>query len=143
MNSKGLPLGILVAVLVAAALRMSGVRFFGGGADPRSQEFLAQVAAGISKDAPITIDSDTEMIGAEGLDGVLVYNYRLVGLSLDQLDTARAKEAIEQQVTEGACRTPQTRQEFLDQGITLRYSYFDKNLRPVTQIDVTVADCGS
>ncbi len=143
MKGKTALLAILVAMLVSAGLRMSGFSFFGSKTDPRSQEFLSKVAAEINKNAPVPVDADTEMIGAEGLEGVLVYKYRLVNLSADELDAAQVHEAMKPQLTAGACGTPQTREKFLDQGIALRYVYSDKDLRPVTQIDVTGADCGA
>jgi hypothetical protein len=34
------------------------------------------------------------------------------------------------------------RDGFLKQGVTLRYSYFDKDKRHIATIDVTPADCG-
>lgn len=142
MKSRSLPLAILVAVLVSAGLRMSGFSFFGARPDPRSQEFLAGVADGVNKKAPLKVDADTELTGVEGLEGLLVYNYRLVHLSVDQLDTSEVRESMKPQVTAGACGNPETRRKFLDQGIALRYAYFDKDLRPVAQIDVIGADCG-
>ena len=47
------------------------------------------------------------------------------------------------QLVKGACEAAQTREKFLDQGVTLRYVYSDKALRPVTEIDVTASDCGT
>jgi len=143
MKGKAALLAVLVAILVSAGLRMSGISLLGGKTDPRSQEFLAQVAAEINKNAPVPIDADTEMIGAEGLKGVLVYRYRLLNLSADELDDAQVHWAMKPQLTSGACGTSQTREKFLDQGIALRYVYSDRDLRPVTQIEVTAADCGA
>jgi hypothetical protein len=45
-------------------------------------------------------------------------------------------------VTEGACNRPETRDNFLRKGVTLRYSYFDKNKQYIATVDVTPADCG-
>jgi len=140
-SSRLVPLAIVAAMLVAAALRLSGVRLLGGPADPRSREFLAEVAAAVNRDAPIRVDSDTEMIGAEGLEGVLVYRLRLVQYSARQLEAAQIREAMRPQLVEGACGASASSRELLDQGVTLRYSYADKEGRPVTSIDVTAADC--
>ena len=142
MKSKAVPLTILVAMVVSAVLRMSGVSFFGGSTDPRSKEFLAEVAAGLSGNAPVTVDADTEFIGAHALEGVLVYDYRLVNLSAHQVVAVELHDSMRPGLTSGACADPQTRERFLDQGIALRYAYADKHLRPVMHVDVTAADCG-
>jgi hypothetical protein len=37
---------------------------------------------------------------------------------------------------------PETRDDFLKKGVTLRYSYFDKDKQHIATIDVTPKDCG-
>jgi len=141
MTSRWVPVAIVAAILVAAALRLSGFRLLGERADPRSRESLAEIAAAISRDAPIRVDLDTEMIGAEALEGVLVYRLRLLNYTFDQLDPTQIHDAMKPQLTEGACRASRTNRELLDQGVTLRYSYADRERREVAHIDVTVRDC--
>jgi len=45
-------------------------------------------------------------------------------------------------VTQGACSQPETRDDFLKKGVTLRYAYYDKDKKHVATVDVTPADCG-
>ncbi len=141
MKGKNLLLGILVAMLVSAGLRMSGVSFFGGRTDPRSAEFLSEVAAEINKSTPAEVDADTELTEAEGLEGVLVYHYRLINLPASQVDATELYESMRPSVTAAACATREVRDKFLDQGIVLRYTYSDRDFRLLTEIDVTAADC--
>jgi hypothetical protein len=116
--------------------------FFTLGADPRSKEFLGKVAAEINQSVPVMIDKETELLPAEVAEGMLVYNYRLISFSVVQLDRKKFAAAARQQVTQGACGRPETRDGFLKKGVTLRYSYYDKDKQPIATVDVTPSDCG-
>ena len=110
--------------------------------DPRSQEYLSRIAAEINRSVPVMIDQETELMPVAGAPGMLIYNYRLVGYSVTKLDHQKFAAGAKQRVTQGACGRPETRDEFLKKGVTLRYSYFDKDKQHIATIDVTPADCG-
>src|SRR5262252_5260487 len=95
--------------------------------DPRSQEFLDKIAAEINRSIPVMIDQETELMPAVGAPGMLIYNYRLVSYSVTQLDARKFAAGAKQRLTQGACGTPETRDDFLKKGVTLRYSYYDKD----------------
>ena len=46
------------------------------------------------------------------------------------------------QLVQMSCARAETRGDFLSKGVTMRYSYFDKDKRHIATIDVTPADCG-
>jgi hypothetical protein len=110
--------------------------------DPRSQEFLGNIAAEINRSGPVMIDQETELMPAVGAPGMLVYNYRLVNVSVTQLDHNKFAAGAKERLKEGACNRPETRDDFLKKGVTLRYSYFDKDKQHIATIDVAPADCG-
>ena len=110
--------------------------------DPRSVEHLKKVAAEINRSVPMMIDKETELMPAQGAPGVLIYNYRLVSYSASQIDPARIAAGAKQRVTQAACNQPETRDDFLKKGVTLRYAYYDKDKHPIASVDVTPADCG-
>jgi len=110
--------------------------------DPRSQEYLSRIAAEINRSVPVMIDQETELMPLAGAPGMLIYNYRLVGYSVTKLDHQKFAAGAKQRVTQGACERPETRDEFLKKGVTLRYSYFDKDKQHIATVDVTPADCG-
>ena len=110
--------------------------------DPRSQEYLSRIAAEINRSVPVMIDQETELMPVAGAPGMLIYNYRLVGYSVTKLDHQKFAAGAKQRVTQGACERPETRDEFLKKGVTLRYSYFDKDKQHIATVDVTPADCG-
>jgi hypothetical protein len=133
----------VAGALIAAGLTWSAVsHYFGTTVDPRSEQHLKDIAAAINRSIPVMIDKETELLPAEGHHGMLIYNYRLVSYSVSQLDYEKFAAGAKQKVTQGACSRPETRDDFLKNGVTLRYSYFDKDKRHIATIDVTPADCG-
>jgi len=113
-----------------------------GRQDPRSAEHLSDIAAEINRSIPVMIDKETELLPAEGHEGMLIYNYRLVDYAVAQLDRAKFAAGVKRKVTQEACSRPETRDDFLKKGVTLRYSYFDKDKQPIAAVDVTPKDCG-
>ncbi len=141
MNQKATLLAILVAIMVFAFLQARG-GLFGTREDVRSAAFLGKVAAELNKQLPRVIDGDTELSGVTGQEGVFAYKYRLVNRAVGEVDPANLVSILKPQVTRAACAAPETRDKFLKQGITLRYSYTDKSGLPVASFDVLPADCG-
>jgi hypothetical protein len=116
--------------------------YFRTEADPRSKEFLSKLAAEINRAVPVMIDAETELMPVEGADGMLIYNYRLISYSAVQLNPQKFQDGAKQKVTQAACSTPETRDGLLKKGVTLRYSYFDKDKQHIATLDVTPSDCG-
>ena len=119
-----------------------GPTYFRPQEDPRSVERLEKVAAEINRSVPVMIDAETELLPAAVAPGVLIYNYRLVSYSVAQLDAKKFAAGAKLHLVQNACANPETRDDFLKKGVTLRYSYYDKDKQPLATIDVTPADCG-
>ena len=116
--------------------------YFNKPVDPRSVEYLDGIAAEINRSVPVMIDAETELLPTSAGYAMLIYNYRLVKYSVAQLDHEKFAVGAKQRVTQGACNRPETRDDFIKKGVTLRYSYFDKDKKHIATIDVTPADCG-
>ena len=116
--------------------------YFRAREDPRSVERLSRVAAELNRSVPVMIDAETELLPVEGVAGMLIYNYRLVSYSVTQVDGQKFAAGAKPRVTQEACDRPETREDFLKKGVTLRYSYYDKNKQHIATFDVTPADCG-
>jgi len=116
--------------------------FQGEKGDPRSLEYLSGIASEINRGVPMMIDKETELMPSSGHQGMLIYNYRLVSYSVKNLDHQRFAAGARDRVVQGACSRPETRDDFLKKGVTLRYSYFDKDKHHIATIDVTPKDCG-
>ncbi len=130
----GLALGLLVWWVLPA--------YWAEPHDPKSVKRLNKVAAEINLSVPVMIDAETELLPSTAGYGMLVYNYRLVKYSAKQLDHRKFAAGARHKIVQGACNRPETREGFLKEGVTLRYSYFDKDKRHIATIDVAPGDCG-
>jgi hypothetical protein len=106
-----------------------------------SQMALSKLASDMNKTLPMMIDKDTELVATVGLPDMFVYNYRLVNHAAQDLDPKKINELMKPGIINSACTTPETREQFLQKGLSLRYSYADKDRQHVTSIDVTPQDC--
>jgi hypothetical protein len=102
--------------------------------------FLIAVANEANQTMPLRIDQDTEMMNTAAMDGVFIYNNRLVNFTAAELDAAKLRAALQPSVTNAACTNP-TLKNLLDAGVAVRYTYSDKDRRHVLQFDVTPSDC--
>ena len=109
--------------------------------DPRSQTRLSRIAAELNRSVPVMIDQETELLPVQSTEGVLIYNYRLVNYSVAQIDRDKFAVGAKQGLRQRACNTAETRDDFLKKGVTLRYSYYDKDKQHIVTVDVTAADC--
>lgn len=134
-----------IAVGVAAAYLLWWIvpnYFQGEKAAPGTPEFIAQASAELNKGLPALLDKETELTITEPAHGMLIYKYRLINLVAAKVDHEKFRIGSKPQLVQLACSRPETREEYLSKGVSLRYSYFDKDKQHVATIDVTPADCG-
>jgi hypothetical protein len=134
-----LAVGVIVGYVVWRALP----EFFRKNEDPRSQTRLSRIAAELNRSVPVMIDAETELMPVQSTEGVLIYNYRLVNYSAAQMDRVKFAAGATQRLRQNACNTAETRDDFLKKGVTLRYTYYDKDKQHIATVDVTPADCAS
>ena len=103
---------------------------------------MNKIAAEINRSVPVMIDQETELMPAAGAPGMLIYNYRLGNVSVAQVDHNKFATGAKERLKQGVCNRPETRDDFLKKGVTLRYSYFDKDKQHIATVDVTPSDCG-
>lgn len=109
--------------------------------DKTSQEYLMEVAEITNKDLPKMLDDQTILVKLDGLEGVLVYYYRLANVNPGQLSETYLVAKLRPIVTRQTCATPATREDFLENEVTLRYVYSDKYDGEIAQFDVKISDC--
>jgi hypothetical protein len=109
----------------------------------RSKESLSKMAAEYNKTLPIMVARNTELMDMAADEGVLIYNYRITDVcaSPGQFDTDAFLSSTRPLMINAACADPQTR-ELLDQLVTLRYYYYDKERQYIFSFDVKPSDCG-
>jgi hypothetical protein len=108
----------------------------------RSAESLRQEAEQMNRGLPAMLDKETELTITESAPGMFTYKYRLINASARAVDHKSFASGAKTQLIEMVCSRPETRGDFLSRGVTMRYSYFDKDREHIATIDVTPADCG-
>src|SRR5688572_5147936 len=141
MSSKTIIIAVVVAIFTGSLIWWAVLKNPRRD-NPRSEESLNRLAAEINRRVPVMIDKETELLPAVGAEGLLTYNYRLVSYSVTQFDATRFAVGAKERVTQGACNRPETRDDLLKNGVTLRYSYYDKDKQHIATIDISSADCG-
>jgi hypothetical protein len=117
-------------------------RHFKPAAVPGSFEYLSQEAARLNQALPAQLDEKTELMATEAAQAMFIYKYRLVDIAVDRVDHRKFAATAKPQLVKATCTRPETSDEFLKKGVTLRYSYFDKDKKHIATLDVTPADCG-
>lgn len=107
----------------------------------QSQAALKIIAAQINKALPKKVDRETELRSVEGRDGELRYNYVKINASSDQFDNNQFVEETSPKALEVACNSPDLH-VFLEHGVSARYSFHGKDLKPIGEIVVTPGQCG-
>jgi hypothetical protein len=140
-NSQAV-VGLIVGVLIPGLIGYGFLsEYKATKEDVRSATFLNRVAANLNKQFPKKIDSETEITSVSALEGVFIYHSRLVNLASTEVNAA-ALANLKPLVTKAACANAASVDNFLKQGITLRYEYSDKGGRTLASFDVTRAECG-
>ena len=99
---------------------------------------LKKIADMVNQKSPMMIDSDTQLVGATGGNGQLIYKYKLVNYTASQLDKEKFRSIIEPQLIEGSC--PRIK-PMLDAGITAVYSYAGKDGTEIISISLSSKEC--
>jgi hypothetical protein len=140
--------GIVLLALAGGVGRELGRALTSGSPEtPRSdlQAALNRTVDELNRSVPKVIDRDTELTSVAALPNAILYRYRLLTLSVNDLDApavAAMKRDHAVAVVNSACTTPQTRDSFLKRGVTMKYMYVDRDSRFLLEIAVTPADCG-
>jgi hypothetical protein len=129
--------GVVIGIVVWRVLP----EFLRKDEDPRSLASLSRIAAEVNRSVPVMIDQETELMPVQSAEGVLIYNYRLVNYSAARINREKFAAGAKQHLRQAACNRAETRDDFLKKGVTLRYSYYDKDKQPIATIDVTPGDC--
>lgn len=109
--------------------------------DVKSQAFLAQLAEQSNKRLPMPVDEETEWLSTTGLEGTLVYTYRLRSLSRETVNAKNILAVMRPNITKSSCANPEARDTLLGKGVVLRYAYVDKAKVAILHFDVTEKDC--
>ena len=109
--------------------------------EPISPALLQAAADQLSSYTPMMVDSVTELTRVRAEGRAIVYEYRLVGIDTLAISPDQLRMLVHAGAAKQSCANAQTRGEFLDRGVVMRYKYFGGNRQLITTFDVTAADC--
>ncbi len=112
-----------------------------GYADISSKEILEEIAQSTNESLPMQVDDQTELVNVEGLEGILVYHYRVTEIPAEPVTKEFLLEDLRPVATINACDDSDVRETLLDNGVTLRYTYADSQDVEIAQFDIAVGDC--
>ena len=104
-------------------------------------EVLERTASNVNRDLPRMVAPDTELTSVEASESLLTYHHRLVDLQAQDLEPS-FMETLRPGVLRAVCSTRSLRDAFLESGVTLRWTYHDRDRRHVATIEVAPPDCG-
>lgn len=100
-----------------------------------------RIAKVLNKKFPMMTDPETRIDSAMGLSKELLFKYTLINHTAADLTTQDVNE-LGKFYLNSVCTTKEL-QLFVKNGITISYSYFGKDGKPITVISVKPSQCGS
>lgn len=104
---------------------------------PTFDKVLANAAIDLNKTCPIMIDNETRLDNAVAVSShYLQYNYTLVNLSVEEIDTIQAHKIIDSTIINDVKTKPELHM-YRDHQVTMAYCYKDKDGKYMMRLDVT------
>jgi len=103
-----------------------------------SRENLTTAANDLNKNLPMMVDKITEAFVVTPRDHELEFSYRVVTLQASEIDLNT--NGVKSDRINYTCSTPTIR-PLIDRGISMRYSYYDKNRIFIFSTLVNKSDC--
>ncbi|MDZ7805435.1 hypothetical protein [Thiohalophilus sp.] len=100
---------------------------------------LQQAADAVNQQAPMMVDQETRLDGADSGSQVLTYNYTLVNYNAGDLDRNKFTQALRPTMLKSGCKTLEP---LLSEGIDVQYVYRGKDKGEIATLGLTRADCG-
>ncbi len=138
---KGILVPALVGILLSSAFLVAlGTSFwsaFREATDPQARiEAIARELR--SQGLPLKVDDETELMAVTALPGQLVYDYRLVKYTSDQLDARKFHAALLPELKKRLC----PRLEVLWKNrFSCKIRYADSSSAPITEVLLTAEEC--
>ncbi|MEZ8577528.1 DUF2569 domain-containing protein [Vibrio splendidus] len=104
------------------------------------EDKLVQVANEANRDLPKMLDAETKLDAVYTESNNLQYRYSLVNYSATDIDVNALQQNIRPNLVKSACTNSAT-VGFMQEGVSVSYTYFDKLGSRITSIDITYSDC--
>ncbi|MFO8025980.1 hypothetical protein [Thiohalophilus sp.] len=100
---------------------------------------LRQVSEVLNQQAPMMVDQETRLDGAEADNQVLTYNYTLVNYTAADMDRNKFTRALRPTLLKSGCKALEP---LLSEGVDVQYVYRGKDKGEIATLGLTGADCG-
>lgn len=132
---------ILIIVVVVMTLYGFGRGFLKAALMPAgSEQAMRAVALELNRDLPKTLDAHTQLAFASGGDHLLSFHYK-IARGVADVETRSFVKGLRPKIVSETCGDRELHERFLAKNITVRHAFQDRDGLPITQIDVTGADC--
>lgn len=111
--------------------------------DKQIDQLLIQTASELNKSVPITVNRETQLTSYIALPGKkLVYNYTLLNMSIDDIDTGAFRDIIleNKPITVNSIRTANEMTDLRNSGVTFVYRYSDNLGNFISELVVSPED---
>ena len=128
-------IGLIVGIAVFALTSFGVKKFFF--ASPTFDMAMMEAASELNKSCPIMVDSETRLDNAVAMpNNVFQYNYTLVKLSRDEVDTALVHENLDLSIINNVKTSPDLK-IYRDNNVTMAYYYKDKDGQYLLRLNVS------
>lgn len=132
---------VVVVAAVAAYLYFRADQQPGASLAPQQLiDLLADTAREVNARAPMMVDAETRLRGAESEGARLTYHYVLVQMNKTDIDSRKFVALRKPEIVASACARAEVRY-LLNQGATLAYVYDDKLGERIADVGLTRSDC--
>jgi len=103
-------------------------------------QILIETVSELNSNLPMMVDSETRLDNAVGFNKILKYNNTLINYTANEISPSNIYNALDKKITNSVC-TSKEMKIFLDNDITISYSYSGKNGKFIIDITVSKSKC--
>ncbi len=103
-------------------------------------QILIETVSELNSNLPMMVDSETRLDNVVGFNKILKYNNTLINYTASEISPSDVFNALDKKITNSVC-TSKAMKIFLDNDITISYSYGGKNGKYIMDIEVSKSKC--
>jgi hypothetical protein len=103
---------------------------------------MMQAASEINRNLPMMVGEHIQLVNVAPTPGMMVYNYRTIGVPAGRITQAGLTAAKPQAVTQ-VCTTPMIRDSMARLGVALRFMYVAEDGTFIGSVDVAADECAA
>ncbi len=131
----------IIAFLIAKYIVGIGFKSYHESNDKQDfNQILIETVSELNRSLPMMVDSETRLDNAMGFNKILKYNNTLINYTANEISPSNIFNALDKKITNSVC-TSKEMKIFLDNDVTISYSYSGKNGKHIIDIKVSKSKC--